>query len=68
MSIIQFPIDPMRAGTERKAVATEYRLKAAALGRQIAGENDPTQAQAYLMNALSMLQLAENEEWLAKGE
>ena len=68
MSVIDFPTDGVRFVSGRIEQATTYRLKAAELGRQMAGERDPCEMKEFLMSALSMIQLAENEEWLARGE
>lgn len=65
MSLISFPTDRVRQGADRVAKATAYRLKAAALGRLMEEEADVEKSRAYLMHALSLIQLAENEECLA---
>ena len=65
MSLIEFPTDRIRPGADRIETATAYRLKAAELGRQMVGETDPHELKEFMMSALSMIQLAENEEWLA---
>ena len=66
MELLPFPADLTRRKADRIAQSTIYRLKAAALGRLMEEERDIDQSRAHLMRALSLIQLAENEEWLAE--
>ena len=67
MNLITFPTDRTVQETDRISKALSYRLEAAALGRLIEGERDLEQSRSHLMHALSLIQLAENEEWLAEA-
>ena len=67
MNLIPFPADPTIQKTDRIARALTYRLEASALERRMEDERDVEQSRSHLMHALSLIQLAENEEWLAEG-
>ena len=67
MNLIHFPADRTIQKTDRIARALTYRLEASELGRRMKDERDVEQSRSHLMHALSLIQLAENEEWLAEG-
>jgi hypothetical protein len=64
MDIIQFPT---KLVGNHFAKALQYRLKASAFARKMEASTDDLTFIANMSDALSMIQLAENEEWLANS-
>ncbi|MDB5504124.1 MAG: hypothetical protein JWR89_4026 [Tardiphaga sp.] len=70
-TVLQFPDVAARPSLQEWAArlagirrAVRYRVEAADLGQRSREAADEVQVKACLMEALALIQLAENEEWL----